>query len=112
VVRPGDNITTFWQTIGGNYMAWEHRGYCQIYMAEAKNGKVDVSTSWFKVYSESWNGGISCTERLRMSHRGLDFIIPKGLKNGRYVFRPEVRMTSFLTFASDILPVIGSSSRR
>lgn len=92
-IQAGSNITIDWhedESIKSRFIDMSHLGPCIAYMSKmSANGEGDV---WFKIQENGWDPKTKkwCVDVVNDAKGKWAITIPKELKAGKYLLRPEV----------------------
>ncbi|KAF2121451.1 glycosyl hydrolase family 61-domain-containing protein [Lophiotrema nucula] len=71
-----------------------HKGPCAVYLKKVDSAVDDAGhgDGWFKIHDDGYNAdeGKWCTDKLIANNGLYSVVLPKGLKGGYYLARPEI----------------------
>ncbi|CAE7201319.1 hypothetical protein PTNB73_05924 [Pyrenophora teres f. teres] len=71
-----------------------HKGPCAVYLKKVDNAVTDTAAGdgWFKIFDHGYNSATDrwCTDEIIDNNGLLSVNLPKGLKGGDYLARPEI----------------------
>ncbi|PZD43468.1 Glyco-hydro-61 domain containing protein [Pyrenophora tritici-repentis] len=71
-----------------------HKGPCAVYLKKVNNAATDTAAGdgWFKIFDHGYNSATDrwCTDKIIDNNGLLSVNLPKGLKGGDYLARPEI----------------------
>ncbi|KAL7274969.1 hypothetical protein RUND412_002100 [Rhizina undulata] len=91
----GSTVTLQWRTWPDGSedtpIDTSHQGPCSVYMKRVNNATTDTGSGsgWFKIWTDGYQDGAFCTDRLIANGGKMTVKIPKDLAAGQYLLRGE-----------------------